>query len=438
MLRLVYQDSPYQAAIAVNPQWRTWQWEVGPTTQWQGLDGIERAQAATRQLLAEFQLTGLSPTAPATAAPYSLFEWTGLGGMLDTIYGGNPVAALRAVVPEIRPWRFGPAPPRYWQGVTGSDRAVAATRQLIAELGWGGLAGSDVAQRFNATLLRAHGLAGMLKQVYAMSPYAALHALYNDLHPWQMAHVPGSYWQGNDGRAHAQRATRWMLGRLGLSAATLANHTTPVDVKVFAQWGLYGMLLQVYDGSPYAALTDVVPDIPPWQLGITPLGYWQDPEGDEHARAAVRWLINQQGVSATDPEQIATILHQETFARAGLGGLFLDHYGYSPYAVLKDLFPDLLPWQMGTVVPQGYWQGAEGRRHAHAAIRHLLGSLNLTDAPRSEVARQITRATLERAGLGGMLAQLYGGSLRRALDDFYQPLELLQSGECQESVEPGC
>src|SRR4051794_34107045 len=87
-----------------------------------------------------------------------------------------------------RPWRYqpAPAPSGWWQGVTGTERAQAATRQLLEELGWGELDPSVVAGRLSKRAFRDHGLGGMLNIVYSDSPYAALADLYPELRPWQM------------------------------------------------------------------------------------------------------------------------------------------------------------------------------------------------------------------------------------------------------------
>ncbi|HMA36918.1 MAG TPA: hypothetical protein VKY74_20860 [Chloroflexia bacterium] len=426
LLRRQYADSPYHAATDVYPHLATWRQEDVESDYWTGQAGIDRAQAATRRLLTEFMVAAEEPSAIAAAVPRSVFEWVGLGAMLDIIYAGSASAALRAVVPGIRPWRQGRVPNGWWKGLDATEHAQAATRQMIGELGWGGLSADELALRVRTATFRAHGLQGMLKHIYGDSPYAALADLYPQLQPWQMDVAPNGYWLDAEGRGRARRATRWLLARLGLLGRPPAEIAAALNAPLFTAHGLSGMLQIVYNNSPYAALVDLDPAIQPWQMGMAPAGYWQGPIGQEHARTATRWLLEQLGLATADPHHIGAQVDLDTFATWGLGGMVMVVYENSPYAALADVVPGLQPWHMA-VAPNGYWLDAAGREHARAATRWLLTQRGLSAGSLPAITRVLDAEAFAGAGLGGMLRSVYGGSPHAAvldLDLAVQPWQL--------------
>src|SRR5215213_3513331 len=120
----------------------------------------------------------------------------------------------------------------WWQGVAGRERARTATRQMIGELGWSTLSPEDIAQRITYDTFMTQGLGKMLDRVYGSSPYAALHDVFPTLHPWQMKHTPQRYWKGEQGRAHAQAAIRWLVEQLGLAGADPQQVAAQIDQAV--------------------------------------------------------------------------------------------------------------------------------------------------------------------------------------------------------------
>ena len=138
----------------------------------------------------------------------------------------------------------------------------------------------------------------------------------------------------------------------------------------------------------------------------TPNRYWQDDEGREHARAATRWLIGQLGLVNAEPAEVAAVVDQSTFDRAGLRGMLEIVYGDSPYAALTELYPGLYPWQMTGGSTVAYWGGKSGRDHARAATQWMVARMGLAEAAPMELARQVTGRTFEAYGLIGMLISI--------------------------------
>ena len=73
------------------------------------------------------------------------------------------------------------------------------------------------------------------------------------------------------------------------------------------------------------------------------------------------------GWSELPAEDIAQRVTYSTFSAHDLDKMLDIIYGTSPYAALRDLFPELKPWEMKHT-PQRYWQGDEGREHGREAI----------------------------------------------------------------------
>ncbi len=428
MLRVLYHNSPYFAAIDARPELASWRHEPVLDDYWRGLEGIERAEAATTRMLTELELTELSKRQPLRSAAQitsSVFEWCGLGRMLEIVYAGSPRAALRAVLvtPGIPPWRHERSPKGYWRGVEGLEHAQEATRTLIGEYGWAGLSAEQVAARVSRKMFLEHGLRGMLDAVYERRGYDALADIYPGLQPWQMSTAPHGYWTGPERRAHGRTATRWLIRRMGLRGSPLADIARRLGTEIFEANGLSGMLSCVYDNSPYAALEDVFPELRPWLVDIpAPAGYWVGEEGRRHAREAMRWMIGELGLQRASPAEVASSVDQALFIRMGLRGMFGIVYGSSPYAALSDLFPTLRPWQMRGNTPMRYWQGEAGREHAREATRWMLEQYGLENEDPTELASVIEEDMFTRQGLYGMLSIVYNGSCYAALSDLFPAL----------------
>lgn len=334
-------------------------------------------------------------------------------------------------------------PKGHWKGEAGRERARAATRNLIASIGLEDAGPAEVAAVVTKRVFIEHGLGGtVLRSVYGGSAYAALSDLFPELRPWQMgAHVPQGCWHGEEGRRNGREATIHMLARLGLLSAQdgQIGDADPehiagvVGAEVFDREGLGVVLRVVYGGSPFNALKAVFPDLQPWQMATSPRDYWQGGEGRQHAREATRWFITKVGIDAeavarADNQQLRSVT-KAAFARHRLGGMLKSVYNNSPYEALADAIPGLRPWQMGKS-PRAYWQGEAGRKHAREATLWLLAQAGIditavghpTWVTGADALASVDRAAFNKAGLRGMLAGVYRGSVQRALADVVQGL----------------
>lgn len=426
MLRVMYRNSPYYAAIDIRPELASWRHAPVSDDYWRGLAAIERAQAATARLLEEFgldQTAKLSPHSIVGLLPRPVFDWCDLGGMLDVVYAGSPVAALRTIYPDLPKWRHERSPKGYWQGEEGQQRAQEATRRLIGEYGWGGLSAEEVALRVSRNMFLQHGLSGMLDAVYERRGYDALADIYPGLQPWQMSTAPSGYWTGPRRRQHGRIGTRWLIRRLGLISAPLPEIARRLDKETFEANGLGGLLSRVYNGSPFAAFQDIYPDLRPWLVRMeAPHRYWAGKDGRAHAQEALRWMLGELGLHKAPPAEVANVIDQPVFIRVRLGGMLGIVYRNSPYAALSDIFSDLRPWQMKNGVPMGYWQGDEGRQHAREATLWMLEQYGLQDEDPTDLAVVVEEEMFSRHGLYGMLSILYNSSPYNALADAFPQL----------------
>jgi len=428
VLRYCYQDSPYHAITAACPVYQTWRHPVVLDDYWEGPASIARALAATTRLIAELGLDHTQPSAVLTAAPQAVFEWYGLSRMLDVIYAGNPVAALRRVLPAIGAWHHLRVPCGYWQGLLGDERARATTRQLLGELGLGGLRGSDVVKHVNRTTFLRHGLKGMLAAVYDHSAYQALVALFSDLAPWEMQRVPLRFWADDGDQHQARRATRWLLIQLGLLGQPPTIIGAAVDRATFVSLGLDGMIQQGYAGSPYLALVAVVPDLRPWHMTRRPRSYWNHPAGPARAAAALRWLLAQYSLSPTDPDRVAACLTRAVLADQGLEAMLDQVYAGNLYHALITVVPDLHPWQIVGGVPADYWEGAAGQQRAATAMGWVLDRLALWNSAAPLLAEQVTPTVMQNWGLGEMLHRCYQNNVALAVCEVRLDLQPWQIG----------
>lgn len=297
------------------------------------------------------------------------------------------------------------------------DKARAEIEGMLRELGLWGLPPGAVAQQIRKSTFKEHGLYSLIQHSFNGSPYAALKEVYPDLEPWQMGHVPMTYWMGKKGHEHARQATRWLIAQMGLASVPWRDVAQRVDFYSFGQYGLRGMLDRVYGGSPYAALRDVYPALEAWDRDTVPRDFWRGEQGRENARRATRRMLEESGLVNLALEELAREVTQHTFAEHGLSGMLSNVYMSSPYEALRDLYPQLRPWQM-TRVPLRYWNGAEGREHAREAMQWLMDRLELsTNASYEELQTSLTRHAFREAGLSGMLQTVYNSRISQGIDE---------------------
>lgn len=145
----------------------------------------------------------------------------------------------------------------------------------------------------------------------------------------------------------------------------------------------------------------------PWERGKVPAGYW---DKLENRRRYMRWLGRQLGYLKR--EDWYQLTKQDFHANAG-GGLLANYFGDSPQTALAELYPNS-KWYcwLFRSTPQGFWQDVDNRMEYLDWLGKKLGFRTDEDWYR------VTRADFHTNFGGGMLANYYGDSVFKALNEY--------------------
>ena len=174
---------------------------------------------------------------------------------------------------------------------------------------------------------------------------------------------------------------------------------------------LSGLLSRYYNQSPYAALSEVYPEIKPWEMVVTPLNYFNE---EENRIAAIKWLVEER--LKKDPRDIS----KDDFHNNRLSGLLAVHYKNSPYAAIIEVYPEVKPWEMADT-PKNYF---DDRSNRVVAIRWLVEGKLKKDP------RDITNDDFDSNRLVGLFGEHYGKSTYAAISEAYpeiKPWEMIKT-----------
>jgi len=277
-------------------------------------------------------------------------------------------------------------------------------------------------------------------------------------------------WVAEDGSKNydlARSATKALLGKLQEinPDKTLAQILSEITTTTFNkqpinkyQTTLGTMLVLVYDGSPYAALKDVIDsdlelaefrDFEPYNMKCGPLNMWNKKDGSKNhdlAKTATKMLLKKLQKEMPDKTlaQILADVSAEEFKmlpidkyQTTLGGMLWEAYGGSPYAALKDVidsdlelaeFRDFQPYDM-KMSPKATWTNVDMSKNqglARSATKALLSKLQEInpDKTLAQILAGVTRNTFYQCPinkyqttLGGMFLAVYSNSPYAALKD---------------------
>ena len=180
---------------------------------------------------------------------HKTFSDNKLSGMLQIVFNNSPYEAINSAYPgKYKPWQFEYVPNSYWT----LEKGIEATKWLIEEkLKW---TDEEVAEKLTQKSFFENGLSGMLELVFNSSPYEAINGAYPGKYkPWQLTRVPNSYWTLEKGI----EATKWLIEeKLKWTGEEVSEKLTH---KSFFENGLSGMLMLVFNCSPYEAINSAYP-----------------------------------------------------------------------------------------------------------------------------------------------------------------------------------
>ena len=93
----------------------------------------------------------------------------------------------------------------------------------------------------------------------------------------------------------------------------------------FKRYGLYGLLSNIFNGSPYQAINYMYPDkYKPWEKCRPINSYWSD---EEHIKDALHWLFEEK----VNIDNVT----EDDFRKYGLGTLFIVNFNSSIEKVIE-------------------------------------------------------------------------------------------------------
>lgn len=197
-------------------------------------------------------------------------------------------------------------PEFFWEGEDGRKRGLECVEYLLYhKLKWDN---EKIRINFSKELLIKNKLSGMLSACFNNSPLKCILTLLGDTYePWQYNVAPRNYWNNET----ARKATAFMIKSLKWNEEDIKNK---LSQETFKDFGLLGMLVQVYKSSPYKAINDLMPGrFKEWELNNTPLNFWSK----KNCKKAIVWLINEK-IGPTYKDMNYNEL-REFFIKNGLG-----------------------------------------------------------------------------------------------------------------------
>ena len=180
-----------------------------------------------------------------------------------------------------------------------------------------------------------------------------------------------------------------------------------LSANIFIQNSLYGMLVILFNGSPYLAIENAYPGkFKPWELPCVSNSFWNL----KTAKEATIWLIEEK--LKWNDDDIKEKLSANTFIKNSLTSI-ISLFNGSPYLAIENAYPGKFkPWELPSV-PKKNWNVKTARE---ATIWLIEEKLKWSD---EDVRRNLSQNTFKENSLRGMLDVLFNGSPYLAIDNAY-------------------
>ena len=221
-----------------------------------------------------------------------------------------------------------------------------------------------------------------------------------ELKAWEKTiKLPNGYWENED---HIREALQWLFEE----ELKILTTNTIVSVKDFKDNRLYGLLLNIFNGSPYKAINYMYPNkFKIWEKCNVPNNYWED---DNHIKEALKWLFEKK----LDIFHNSIILTSNTFKDNRLGGLLYCVFFNSPYDALNYMYPGKFKIWEKCNIPKRYWENED---HVKEALQWLFEEkLNIFEDDTT-----VTTKDFKKYHLLGLLVNRFKGSIYKAIDYMY-------------------
>ena len=142
---------------------------------------------------------------------------------------------------------------------------------------------------------------------------------------------PRGYWVYEDGLERAKIIVRYLFN--DILKYSIEDIKKKASKQVFIEHKLAGMLLVLFDNSPYDAIKNAYGDeIHIWELNCVGNNYWNL----DTAREATKWLIEEK--LQWTSEEVKKNIRVSTFEDNGLVGMLDRVFKYSPYKALENAY----------------------------------------------------------------------------------------------------
>ena len=180
-----------------------------------------------------------------------------------------------------------------------------------------------------------------------------------------------------------------------------------LSANIFIQNSLYGMLVILFNGSPYLAIENAYPGkFKPWELPCVSNSFWNL----KTAKEATIWLIEEK--LKWNDDDIKEKLSANTFIKNSLTSI-ISLFNGSPYLAIENAYPGKFkPWELPSV-PKKNWNVKTARE---ATIWLIEEKLKWSD---EDVRRNLSKNTFKENSLRGMLDVLFNGSPYFAIENAY-------------------
>jgi len=409
MLQRVFLNSPSAAVMAVYPnRFEAWKFRNVPLGIWKGEKGKRLGIELTKKLIEED--LGWTTDEQIYSITTKHFKDYGYGSMLARCFNSSPAKAIMAAYPSrFEVWRFKRAPAGTWEGEKGKQLGIELTRRLIEEqLKW---TTTEHIYSITKKHFKKAGLESMLNSVFNNSPSTAVMAAYlGRFEKWRFKYTPPGTWKGEQGKKIGIELTRRLIEEE--LKWTTDDQIYSITANHFRKHGYYGMLKEVFNSSPAAAVIATYPGrFEEWKFKHAPQGIWKGKKGKQLGIKLTRRLI-EEWLHWTTDEQIYSI-SQKHFKRHGLMKMLDKVFLCSPSAAVMAAYPNRFEAWKFQNVPLGTWKGEQGKQLGIKLTRRLVEEqLKWTT---DEQIYSIAAIHFRKYGLIGMLERVFNWSPSEAI-----------------------
>ena len=217
---------------------------------------------------------------------------------------------------------------------------------------------------------------------------------------------PKGVWNCNEKYDNAKEVTKTLIEKvLKWSDDEIKRK---LSANIFIQNSLYGMLVILFNGSPYLAIENAYPGkFKPWELPCVSNSFWNL----KTAKEATIWLIEEK--LKWNDDDIKEKLSANIFEKNSLGGMLVILFNDNSYFAIENAYPGKFkPWELSGT-PKYFWN----LKTASDATRWLIEEkLKWSD---DDIKNKLSKNTFRKNSLGGMLAVLFNDSPYRAIENAY-------------------